>query len=107
MIFIIYQTIHSLPNKRKTLSTRLRKCFWYNSENKRDSGLFFFYLSFLSRPFTGKGKGKGIFLTPHYHFHPLHRHLDISREITAGSSLLHVGSSRTRFGNFWFPSASR
>ena len=28
-------------------------------------------------------KGVGISLTPHYHFHPLHRHLDISRAITA------------------------
>ena len=30
-----------------------------------------------------QGKGEGISLTPHYHFHPLHRHLDISRTITA------------------------
>ena len=28
---------------------------------------------------------EGISLTPHYHFHPLHRRLDISRAITAGS----------------------
>ena len=52
-------------------------------------------------------KGEGISLTPHYHFHPLHRHLDISRAITAESSPLHIGSSRTRTGNLWFPSASR
>ena len=52
-------------------------------------------------------KGEGISLTPHYHFHPFHRHLDISRVITAESSPLHVGSSRTRTGNLWFPSASR
>ena len=39
---------------------------------------FFFYLGFLSRTFTNHrtaGKGEGISLTPHYHFHPLHRHL--------------------------------
>ena len=30
-----------------------------------------------------QGKGERISLTPHYHFHPLHRHLDISRAITA------------------------
>ena len=30
-----------------------------------------------------QGKGEGIPLTPHYHFHPLYRHLDISRPITA------------------------
>ena len=34
-------------------------------------------------------------LTPHYHFHPLHRHLDISWVITAESSPLHIASSRT------------
>ena len=32
-----------------------------------------------------QGKGEGISPTPHYHFHPLHRHLDISRAITAES----------------------
>ena len=37
---------------------------------------------------------KATFLTPHYHFHPLQRHLDISRAITAGSSSLHTYSSR-------------
>ena len=58
--------------------------------------------------FTGlQGKGEGISLTPHYHFHPLHRHLDISRAITAESSPLRVASTRTRSGNLWFPSASR
>ena len=33
-----------------------------------------------------QGKGGGISLTPHYHFHPLHRYLDVSRAITAESS---------------------
>ena len=47
--------------------------------------------------FTGQqGKGKGIYLTPLYHFHPLHRHLDISRAITAESSPLHIASSQTQ-----------
>ena len=53
-----------------------------------------------------QGKGEGISLTPHYHFHPLHRHLDISRAITADSAPLHIGSCRTRTGILWFPSAS-
>ena len=53
-----------------------------------------------------QGKGEGISLTPHYHFHPLHRHLDISRAITAESSPLRIASSRTQTGNLWFPSAS-
>ena len=44
--------------------------------------------------FTGlQGKREGIYLTPHYHFHPLHRHLDISRAITAESSPLHIACS--------------
>ena len=54
-----------------------------------------------------QGKGEGISFTPLYHFHPLHRHLDISRAITAESSPLHKASSRTRTGNLWSPSASR
>ena len=37
-----------------------------------------------------QGKEEGISLTPHYHFHLLHRHLDISRAITAKSSPLHI-----------------
>ena len=32
--------------------------------------------------FTGlQGKGEGISLTPHYHFHPLHRHFSISNNL--------------------------
>ena len=54
-----------------------------------------------------QGKGEGISLTPYYHFHPLHRHVDISRAINAESSLLHIGSSRSRAGILWFPNASR
>ena len=58
--------------------------------------------------FTGQQeKGEAISLTSLYHFHPLHRHLDISRAITAGSSPLHLASSRIRTGKLWFPSASR
>ena len=49
---------------------------------------FFFYLDFLSQTFTftgQQGKLKAISLTPLYHFHPLHRHSDISWVITAES----------------------
>ena len=59
-----------------------------------------------SRLMGQQGKGEGIYLTPHYHFHPLRRHLDISWAITAESSPLHIASSRTRTENFWSPSAS-
>ena len=54
-----------------------------------------------------QGKGEGISLTPHYYFHPRHRHVDIGRVITAESSPLHIASSWIRTGNFCFPSASR
>ena len=46
-------------------------------------------------------KGESISLTRHYHFQPLQRHLNISQAITAESSLLHIGSSRTWTGNLW------
>ena len=66
----------------------------------------FFYLGFLSGIFTihrtvEEGMG-GIYLTPLYHFHPLHRHLDISQAITAESSPLPIVSSWTWTGNLWF-----
>ena len=48
-----------------------------------------------------QGKGEGIPLTSHYHFHPLYRHLDISRAITAESSPLHIANTRTQTG--WVP----
>ena len=64
-----------------------------------------FYRGFHSRITGPHGKGEGISLTPHYHFHPLHRHLGISRTITAENSPLHIASSRTRTGKLLFPSA--
>ena len=72
--------------------------------------IYFFYLGFLSRKFTihrTAGEGESIYLAPLYHFHLLHRHLDISRTITVESSHLHITSSRTRTVVLWFPSASR
>ena len=53
-----------------------------------------------------QGKGGGICLIPGYHFHPLHRHLDISWALTAEGSPLHIVSSQTRTENLWLPSAS-
>ena len=50
--------------------------------------------------FTGKqGKGEAISLSALYHFDPLHKHLDISKAITAECSPLNIASSRTRTGN--------
>ena len=52
----------------------------------REDDLFFFLSGFFfhehSRITGLQGKGEGI-LTPHYQFHTLHRHLDISRAINA------------------------
>ena len=39
-----------------------------------------------------RGMGRAFLLINHYHFHPLLRHLDISRVITAESSPLHIAS---------------
>ena len=70
---------------------------------------FFFYLGFLSRTFTARrtaeGEG-GYLLTPLYHFHPLHRRLEVKRVITVESSPLHIASSQTLTGNLSFPNTS-
>ena len=62
---------------------------------------FSFYRGFISWPFTNHNTAKeneeGITVIPHYHFHPLHRQLDISWVITAERrSPLHIGSSWTQ-----------
>ena len=50
----------------------------------------FFYLGFLSETFIGqKGKGDAISLTPLYHFHLLHRHLEVNQAITPDGSPQH------------------
>ena len=67
---------------------------------------FFFFFTNIHHSQNSKGNGDVIFLTPLYHFHPLHRHLDISLAITGGNSLLHRVSGRTRIGNYCFLRAS-
>ena len=42
-----------------------------------------------------QGKREGISLSPHCHFHPFHRHLDINRAITAESPPLHIANSKS------------
>ena len=70
---------------------------------------FFIWVFFYGHSrITGlQGMREGILLTPHYHFYLLHRHLGISRAITAKSSPLYIASSRTGTRNLWFPSAIR
>ena len=87
----------------RSLSGFIRSCY------RHESHLFSIWVFFHKHSqFTEQqGKGEAISLTPLYHFHPLHRHLDISRAITTEGSPLHIASRRTRTGNLWFPSASR
>ena len=80
---------------------RLLKSLKFQSKENyfQTRSFFFFHRFFFSRPFTNHRTAEergGYFVTPHYNFHSLHRHLDISRAIIAGSSPPHICSSRTR-----------
>ena len=76
---------------------------WMTHHRKKIETFFFWVFFGEHSRFTGQqGKGEAISLTSLYHVHPLHRHLDISRAITADSSLVHIASSCTRTGNLWF-----
>lgn len=64
--------------------------------------LFFFLsrFSFANIHNSQDNREKGnAFLTSLYHFHSLHRQLDISLAITAAYSPLHIASCRIRTGN--------
>ena len=93
MLYDVFNDLHLILNKLKWWFVFLL-CFFsiwvFFHEHSRSTGL--------------QGKGEGTSLTPHYYFHPLHRHLDISQAITIESSPLHIAISRTRTGNLWFPS---
>ena len=70
---------------------------------------FFFYLGFLSRTpaiHRTSGKGEAFSLALLYHFHPLHRNLDVNRAIDAEGSPLHTANSPTRIGNLELLSTS-
>ena len=108
--FLVHRYFFSFSLTNVCLPSRLHKTYGVLRAANHSVGsgtpkndAFFYYLGFLSRTFrihgTQQGKGEGIYLTPLYHFHPLHRHLDISRVITAESSPLHIAGSRNRTGN--------
>ena len=119
-VLMITLSTHHVRN-HLTCHNKLR-CYelQFHLKNQNCWKIFLFFFSYIyiyffsiwvffhehSRFTEQQGKGEGIYLTPLYHFHLLHRHLDISRAITAGSPL-HIAGSRTRTGNLWFPSASR
>ena len=57
-----------------------------------------------SRFIGQQGKGEAISLISLYHFHSLHKQLDVSQTIIAEGSPLHVTNRRTQTGILWFPS---
>ena len=68
-----------------------------------------FFCIWISRIFTihiTGGEGGGYPFTLLYYFHTLDKHLGISRENAAESSLLHIASSRARTANLCFSKAS-
>ena len=115
-ILLVIQAVHnilkgkdSLTNRQKNMLRNDREYLKNISKHLKNLKKISIWVFFHEHSrFTGQqGKEEGIYLSPLYHFHPLHRHLDISQAITAESSPLHIGGSRTRTGNLWFPSASR
>ena len=67
----------------------LKLCGFFMNCNKFDFFSIWVFFYEHSRITGLPGKGEGIFLSPHYHFHPLYRHLEISRAIIADGSPLH------------------
>ena len=99
--------MRKLSSEKLLLFFSLAKC---NASQKNNFSVLFlsgFSFTNIHKSQDSRGNGEGISITPHHHFHPLHRHLDNSRVITAESPPLHIATSRTRTGNLWFPSASR
>ena len=106
-----WETNHEIPIMNLFLTLMLKKPVFLNVKSKLLSLLFFlpgfFFFHVHSRSRGQQGKAEGIYLTPLYHFHLLHRHLDISCAVTAESSPLHIVSSRIRTRNLRFSNASR
>ena len=86
VVFIKWVFIKLEPNRRAPPATYIFFSVWV-------------FLHDLLQITGLQGKGEGISLIPHYHLHPLHRHLDINRAITAESSPLHIASSWVQTGN--------
>ena len=108
-----FKTIHftaELFNKKpcKNLKLSFEKIYNFLISNNLYISFFSIWVFFHKHlQFTGKqGKGEVVISTFHYHFHLLHRHLDISWAITVKSSPLHIASSQIRTGNLWCLSES-
>ena len=111
-----------------SLVTGIRKIFWaffyisllieFVSLSKQVCTISFLYITLLkfififhwvffhkhSRLTWQQEKEEAFPLTPLYHFHTIHRHLDISRNNTAVNSTMYIASSQALNGNLWFPS---
>ena len=71
--------------------------------------IFLSRFSFMDIHNSQDNRGRGslsLSLTALYHFHLLHRHVDISQAITAESLPMHIASSQTWTRNLFFPNAS-
>ena len=88
------------------VSSYIQQCFLYHTQDAiiRIAGKFSFFV-YLGFFFTNihdsqgsRERGKGVYLTSLYNFHLPDKRLGISRVITAGSSHLHIASSRNRTG---------
>ena len=83
-----------LQQIRYLLCGRERKCL-KTPEQITNICLSFYYYFSIWRPYQ----------TPFYQFRPLHKHVEISRAVTAESSPLHIASDWNRTGNPCFLSA--
>ena len=87
----LLRTMKNLPIKYEDAYTKLKIELHLKVRNFFSVWVFFHEQS----QFIGQqGTGEGIYSTPFYHVHLLHRHLDISQVIAAESSPLHIASSR-------------
>ena len=96
-----------IKDSRRSSSTYTESLFLHVVRHNLIFVLFFcfFYLAFLSRIFTihrTAGEWEAISLYPFYHLHQLYRHLDISRVMTAESSLLRIAGSRYQIRNLCY-----
>ena len=90
-----YLTFHSLWYSSAKSCLHTVMIFYF------DLSCPFFYLGFLSlniHKSQDSRRRSRLLVKPHYHFHPLRKHLAISRVITAESSPLHIDCGRTRTG---------
>ena len=87
-----------MKNSRCPSSTYAKSLF-LNVAHVVLTWLFFHKYSWL----TGQQvKGEVISLNPFYHFHPLHRHLDIGWVIAVGSSPVCIAGSCNQAWNLWY-----